>query len=157
MQNEDNKITVLVVPPLKEPYIKEIDTGLKSLQKEVGGNIEVTYPFDDNVGIICNEEGKINGMELNRALYDDNGKMYDIIAGTFLVAGLGDENFISLTKEQTDKFSKRFQTPETFMSLNGEIVAIPVKPSVKDKLQRMTENRKDQAKPPRKPPDIGGR
>ncbi|MBQ2663675.1 MAG: DUF3846 domain-containing protein [Clostridia bacterium] len=157
MQNEDNKITVLVVPPLKEPYIKEIDTGLESLQKEVGGNIEVTYPFDDNVGIICNEEGKINGMELNRALYDDNGKMYDIIAGTFLVAGLGDENFISLTKEQTDKFSKRFQTPETFMSLDGEIIAVPVKPSVKDKLQRMTENRKDQAKPPRKPPDIDGR
>ena len=43
------------------------------------------------------------------------------------------------------------------MSLDGEIIAVPVKPSVKDKLQRMTENRKDQAKPPRKPPDIDGR
>ena len=153
----ENKIKVLVVPPLKEPYIKEIDTGLESLQKEVGGLIEVTYPFDDNVGIICNEEGKINGMELNRALYDDNGKMYDIIAGTFLVAGLSEDDFISLTKEQADKFSKRFHTPETFIRLNGEIIAVPVKPSVKDKLQRMTENRKDQAKPPRKPPDIDGR
>lgn len=153
----DNNITVLVVPPLKEPYIKEIDTGLESLQKEVGGLIEVTYPFDDNVGIICNEDGKFNGMQLNRALYADNGKMYDIIAGTFLVVGLSEDDFISLTKEQADKFSKRFQTPETFMSLNGEIVAVPVKPSVKDKLQRMTENRKDQAKPPRKPPNIDGR
>ena len=112
MQNEDNKITVLVVPPLKDPYIKEIDTGLESLQKEVGGNIEVTYPFDDNVGIICNEEGKINGMELNRALYDDNGKMYDIIAGTFLVAGLGDENFISLTKSRRINFQNVSKPPK---------------------------------------------
>ena len=153
----ENKIKVLVVPPLKEPYIKEIDKGLESLQKEVGGLIEVTYPFDDNVGIICNEDSKLNGMKLNRALYTDSGKMYDIIAGIFLVVGLSEDDFISLTKEQADKFSKRFQTPETFMSLNGEIVAVPVKPSVKDKLQRMTENRKDQAKPPRKPPNIDER
>ena len=63
------KIKILKIEPGKKPEIKEIEDGLKSLQDEVQGDIEAVYPFDDNVGIICNEEGKINGMALNRALY----------------------------------------------------------------------------------------
>ena len=82
------KIKILKIEPGKKPEIKEIEDGLKSLQDEVQGDIEAVYPFDDNVGIICNEEGKINGMAMNRALYDDDGEMYDIIAGPFLVVGL---------------------------------------------------------------------
>lgn len=56
------KIKILKIEPGKKPEIKEIEDGLKSLQDEVQGDIEAVYPFDDNVGIICNEEGKINGM-----------------------------------------------------------------------------------------------
>ena len=59
---------VLVVAPEKEPYVKEISSGLSSLQKEVGGFIEAVYPFEDPVAIICNEEGKLEGLPLNRAL-----------------------------------------------------------------------------------------
>ena len=44
---------VLVVEPEKEPYVKEISSGLSSLQKEVGGFIEAVYPFEDSVAIIC--------------------------------------------------------------------------------------------------------
>lgn len=33
---EPQKMTVLIVPPMQEPYIKEISTGLEALQKEVG-------------------------------------------------------------------------------------------------------------------------
>ena len=33
-------MNVLVVEPMKPPYEKEIDAGLKSLQHEVGGDIE---------------------------------------------------------------------------------------------------------------------
>ena len=62
---------VLVVEPEKEPYVKEISSGLSSLQKEVGGFIEAVYPFEDPVAIICNEEGKLEGLPLNRALRDE--------------------------------------------------------------------------------------
>ena len=48
---------VLLVEPEKEPYVKEISSGLSSLQKELGGYIEAVYPFEDPVAIICNEEG----------------------------------------------------------------------------------------------------
>ena len=59
---------VLVVEPGKAPYESDISPGLESLQKAVGGYIEITYPFDDPVAVVCNEEGKLLGLPLNRAL-----------------------------------------------------------------------------------------
>jgi hypothetical protein len=53
--------------------------------------------------------------------------MYDIIAGTFLVVGLTEDDFGSLTADQIDKFRERFRKPEMFLNLNGEIVAVPMK------------------------------
>ena len=81
------KMTVLVVEPMKEPYVKEIAPGLHSLQAEVGGDIATAYPFSDPVGLVCNDEGKLIGLELNRGLRDEHGEIYDIMAGTFLVVG----------------------------------------------------------------------
>ena len=60
-------MNVLVVEPYKEPYEKEIEPGLESLQHEVGGDIEAVYPFDDPVAVICNEEGKLEGLQIGRA------------------------------------------------------------------------------------------
>ena len=39
---------------------------------------EVTYPFEDEVAIILNESGKINGLPLNRAIYTEDGDMQDL-------------------------------------------------------------------------------
>ena len=89
-------MNVLVVEPYKEPYEKDIEPGLESLQHEVGGDIECVYPFDDPVGIICNDEGKLEGLPLNRSLRDEDGEIYDVVAGTFLVVGLGEESFEGL-------------------------------------------------------------
>lgn len=119
-------MNVLVVEPYKEPYEKEIDPGLESLQHEVGGDIECVYPFDDPVGIVCNEEGKLEGLPLNRSLRDEDGEIYDVVAGTFLVVGLGEESFEGLSKEQMDKFKAHFKTPEQFIMIGGEIVSIPL-------------------------------
>lgn len=122
-------MNVLVVEPMKAPFEKEIEPGLKSLQHEVGGDIEqFTFGMEGDAAIICNEEGKINGLELNRAIRDEHGRISDIIAGTFLVVGSGNEDFCSLTPEQVKKYQKKFRYPETFMRFGGEIVAIPIKP-----------------------------
>lgn len=61
MSNTNEKITVLVVEPGKEPYEKEIAPDLASLQHEVGGYIQAVYPHDDPVAVICDEEGKLKG------------------------------------------------------------------------------------------------
>ena len=139
---ENSKITVLVVEPLMEPYVKEIDSGLKSLQKEVGGYIQAVYPFEEPVAIICNEEGKLNGEPLNRALRDEDGHVYDIVAGTFLIAGLSEDNFCSLSEAHIEQFTQKFKAPEMFARANGKILIMPMnwetikdeRPSVADKL-----------------------
>ena len=122
MNNE--KMAVLVVEPGMSPYVKEIDSGLKSLQSEVGGWIEAVYPFEEEVALICNEEGKLSELPLNRALRGDYGGVYDIIAGTFLVVGLGEEDFCSLSDEYIKKFSDRFKTPEKFAEIDGKLIVI---------------------------------
>lgn len=116
---------VLVVEPEKEPYVKEISSGLSSLQKEVGGFIEAVYPFEDPVAIICNEEGKLEGLPLNRALRDEDGHVYDIIAGTFLIAGLSEDNFCSLDDTQIEKFSAMYKNQELFMRFGSRTLVIP--------------------------------
>ena len=125
-QEHEDTMTVLVVEPMKEPYIKELPPGLSAMQQEVGGLIAAAYPFDDPVAVVCNDEGKINGMELNRALRDGRGGIYDIVAGPFLVTGLGEENFASLSPELAQKYMEHFKTPEMFAMVDGEITAIPV-------------------------------
>lgn len=123
---EVEKITAVLCQPMKKPKTVEIENNLKSLQKAVGGYIEVTYPWDDNVGIICNEEGKLEGFPLNRSLKDENGEIYDIIAGDFLIVGLGEEDFCSLSKEQINQYSKIFKSPEQFIRIDDKILSIPV-------------------------------
>ena len=153
-KTKSNTITVLIVQPAQEPYTKEIGADLKSLQQVVGGKIEVIYPFADEVGIICNDEGKNERLELNRALYDAEGEIYDIIAGTFFVAGIDSENFCSLSPEQIKTYSERFKSPEMFIQVNDNIKAIPVKPSIKRELKKLSseklesEPKQKQKKPP---------
>ena len=124
MDNE--KINVLVVEPEKKPYAKEISSGLSSLQHEVGGYIQAVYPYEEPVAIICDEEAKLTGKQLNRTLRDEDGKIYDVVAGTFLIVGLGEEDFTSLTPEHAKQFKEKFDTPEMFMRLNGKLVVLPM-------------------------------
>ena len=137
-QAAPEKMTVLVVEPRKEPYVKEIDPGLHSLQAEVGGDIGAAYPFSDPVALVCNDEGKLIGLDLNRGLRDENGEIYDIMAGTFLVVGLGEEDFASLSPELAQKYTEHFRQPEQFISLGGQIIAVPVEPE-KDNPLRTAE------------------
>ena len=123
---EQGKIKVLRIAPGKEPEIRMIDSGLTSLQSEVDGYIEAIYPYGDPVALICNEEGKIDGLPLNRALRDDTGEIYDVIAGTFLIVGLTEDDFGSLSDELVQKFYDRFMPPEIIFMLEGKLMAIPL-------------------------------
>ncbi len=116
----DDKIKCLLVEPNKLPKEIEIKKELEEYQRLVGGWIEEVYlPFDDDIVIICNEEGKINGMELNR----DIGR--DIIAGPFLIVGDDYDNadFKSLTQEQVDKY-KLFFNENSIKRTNARVNAI---------------------------------
>ena len=93
---------VVIVEPEKKPVMQNIDDTLTSMQQIVGGTIQAVYPFEEPVALICNDEGKLLNLPLNRALRDSNGAIYDIVAGTFFLcaAPVDSDRFESLTDEQ---------------------------------------------------------
>ena len=119
-------LDVLLVSPGEHPKTVRIGAELEDLQSAVGGNIECVYPFDEMVGLIVNEEGKFNGSSLNRALYSEEGKLVDIIAGDFLVVGLTEDSFGSLTEEQMRHYEQKFHQPETFVKMGKSIMVLPI-------------------------------
>lgn len=123
-KKEDIIMKVLMVEPGKSPYAAEIESGLKSLQAAVGGDIQAVYPYEDPVALICNEEGKLLGLPLNRALFDDDGHIYDIVSGNFLIVGLGEEDFTDLSPDLMEKYGEQFKYPEKFSRIAGEIIAV---------------------------------
>ena len=85
-------MTILVVKPGMEPAVQEISGDLRSMQEIVGGTIEALYPWEDPVALVCNDEGKLLGLPLNRALVDeDSGQIWDVVAGTFFLCGIPSE------------------------------------------------------------------
>ena len=123
---KEERIQVVLCEPGKPARVTTVKNDLPSLQKMVGGYIEAVYPFEDPVAIVCNEEGKINGMDLNHALRDDSGRIYNILAGPFLVVGLSEDDFASLSKAQQEKYQQLFAQPEVFFRVGNEIQAIKV-------------------------------
>ena len=118
---------VIVVEPKKKPTAQDIGSDLESMQKIVGGPIEAVYPFDEPVALICNEEGKLLNLPLNRALQDDAGKVYDIISGTFFVCATppDSDHFAGLTDQQVKMYMKRFSMPEMFLNVGGDLFVLP--------------------------------
>lgn len=111
---------VLLVKPGERAKVVEIGDKLEDMQRAVGGNIEAVYPYEDYVALICNEEGKINGMEENRALRTEDG-ISDIICGPFLITGLSETAFASLPEELISKYIAMFELPEYFSYFDGGV------------------------------------
>lgn len=153
---EYGKMNVLLVEPGKYPREVTVGTELEDLQKAVGGYIEVTYPFEEEVGLIVNEEGKINGLPLNRAVRDENGEIMDVIAGPFLVAGLTEESFGSLTPDQMKRFEQEFHQPEAFVRMGRGLMAIPVPEEITEKDVRKVVDKALSDKPKHKKPEHDG-
>ena len=109
---KEPEITVLKVEPGKAPEEVTIPNTLEAMQQMVGGLIEIVYL--DDICLVCNEEGKLMGLEGNRRLGDD------IVVGTFFLIGEnGRGEFRSLSPEQLQWGQERFSEPEFFQP--GEI------------------------------------
>ena len=150
VQEQKEQLDVLLVKPGMYPQAVQIGGELEDLQKAVGGDIEAVYPYNEPVALIVNDEGKLNGRELNRALRDNEGQIYDIVAGDFLVVGLGEENFASLSPELMEKFEKEFHQPEMFVRMGRSIMALPLSD---DKVKAADAPLKAESMPQKSSPD----
>ena len=112
---KESKIKVLLIEPSKHPRIVEIENTLEAKQKRVQGSIEAVYPYDDPVALVCNEEGKFNGMPFNRVLRDENNSIYDFVHGQFFLCGISESNFTSISDDLAKKYSQVFYHPEAII------------------------------------------
>ena len=118
-------MTVLKVCPGCRPEVITIAHTLEDMQLTVGGSIQAVYPYEDPVAIVCNEEGKLLGMEPNRAICDsDTGEIVEIICGTFFICGLTTDDFTSLTAKQIQYYTKLFEHPEIFLWSGSQLVVL---------------------------------
>lgn len=108
MTEKPSTYRVVYVEPGKPACVREIGTELEDIQEAVGGGLfECVYPHEDSTVLVCNDEGKLLGMEGNRRL--DTGS---IIAGPFFVIGDAGENFRSLTDEEVETYLQKYAEPE---------------------------------------------
>ena len=122
-----NQMIILLIQPGERPALAEISGTLESMQKMVGGYIQVLYPFDDPIALVCNEEGKLLGLPLNTGLRDGCGRIYDTIAGTFFLCGAppDTDHLDSLPEGLVGKYQRRFASPEVFINIGGTLLAFP--------------------------------
>lgn len=73
-------------------HMTNITPSLENLQKLVQGYIEAV-PLQEGVIILCNEMGKIQGLDWNIPHPHTN---HDILVGTIIVCGVKGEHFVSL-------------------------------------------------------------
>ena len=143
-------MNVLVVEPGYLPYEKEIsdtlnaDEHLHALQEIVGGLIEPIYPYHEEVAIVCNEEGLINGLPFNRSVSGGYGGVF----GTFFICGLGEEDFCSLPPDLMERFKKEFKNSEILLGFDRS-EAVTLKVSSQPKLHDIPPHEKNHSSPER--------
>lgn len=118
---------VIVCEPNKIARVEEIEQTLEAMQEIVGGYIEAVNSLPDSACIVCNEEGRLNEMPLNRGVYRF-GDMVGAIYGTFFICGCSDEDFCSLTDEQAEHYLEEFKYPEKFYRICGAVGSYKYEP-----------------------------
>ena len=108
------EITVLMVEPGKHPKVTTLKVDLESLQKAVsiGADYQGLIEFvslGNNDCIMCNEEGKLIGLDGNRRLGND------ILVGVFYIMSENEDGeLVSLSEKKIKRYTELFWEPETF-------------------------------------------
>ena len=108
------EITVLMVEPGKHPKVTKLKDDLDSLQKAVsiGADYQGLIEFvslGNGDCIMCNEEGKLIGLDGNRRLGND------ILVGVFYVMSENEDGeLVSLNERKIKHYTKVFWEPEIF-------------------------------------------
>ena len=112
---------VLIVEPGKRPRKADIAHTLESMQAIVDGCIEITYPWKDAVGLVCNDEGLLRQLPFNRLVAPGSG-----IFGTFFLCGLGEEDLTDLPDDMADKYLKLLYQPPILLQSADAACVLPL-------------------------------
>lgn len=112
---------ILIVEPDRHPRIAEIPHTLEAMQQTVGGYIEITYPWEAPVALVCDEEGLLKQLPFNRLVARQCA-----IFGTFFLCGIGEEDLTDLPEKFADKYTRLLYAPERLIRTKGGYAALPV-------------------------------
>ena len=136
MPNDNGKISVILCSSGKEAEIVEIEDSLEEMMNIVGGQIEEYMPFEDDVVIVCNADGKMNGLPMNRTIRDESGAILDVVNGDFFICygPFESETFLSLPEDLANKYLEEYRWPEQVFLRNGVVSrAIKYNPGYREK------------------------
>ena len=112
---------ILIVEPDRHPRMTEIPLALEAMQQTVGGYIEITYPWEDPVALVCDEEGLLKQLPFNRLVARQCA-----IFGTFFLCGIGEEDLTDLPDQLADKYTRLLYAPEKLIRTKAGYTALPV-------------------------------
>lgn len=109
-EKQPEKLKVVILEPGKIAKEAEIDDTLEAMQLVVGGRIEQLMPFEDEVAIVCNEEGKLIGLPLNRAIYTEQevDMSYSELKDKFRTAERNGQHMQGYVVFTEDSFDKKY-------------------------------------------------
>lgn len=98
-------MNALIVKPKEKPQLIDIQGTLEELQRLVGGTIDIIDPYEDDIILIFNDNGKLFGLPPNRRIND-----WITIYGTLLICGRDvDGKTVGLSNEQVKQYSEIMQ------------------------------------------------
>lgn len=142
--NEKTTISVVYCKPGEKAETVEMEEKLETMQAMVGGLIQEFFPFHsdtdpryDNVALICNDEGKLMQMKPSRAIFDEDGRVMDVIAGPFFIcyAPVESETFLSLPEDLKEEMRKKFDLPEHYYRSEEGLMVLKYDPKDMDREQ----------------------
>lgn len=120
-------MNIVYLEPGKNAVKKIIGSDYESIQEAVGGGLikplYLNNIYGDPVAIICNEEGKYNGMMPCRGVSCD-GKLIDYIFGPCFICGLSDKELTSLDEYHLEQYFKMFYYAEQLGIRNEKLIVI---------------------------------
>ena len=110
--NEKSLIKVLLVEPFNKPKIITIENNYQAISEIICGDVDEYMPFEDDVALICNADGKRLSLSASHIVTDTETGKTELIYGSFILVGtsefddeyhLLDDNLIN---KYMDLFSK---------------------------------------------------
>lgn len=108
--NEENLIKVLLVEPFDKPRIITIENNYQAISEIICGAADEYMPFEDDVALLCNADGKRLSLSANHTVTDTETGKTELIYGTFILVGASefDTEYHSLDDDLIDKYMGLF-------------------------------------------------
>lgn len=125
---------ILVVEPRYAPYETDVST-IKEVDDIVGGRLSVFYPFADKnvvVGYSLTAMANKTSKSFNRCLHATEN--HACIYGTFIVLGMDELEFVSLTPDQVADYKAELWKAEKVVGhmRNGLVLVEQIPPAIKN-------------------------